>query len=388
MIRILYITDSLIAGGVESQLVELVTRLDRNRFEPHVAYLYGARAGIAPHFAPALAAAGVPLYPFDLDWSAASKVSAVWRIAALARRLRPDLIQFENYHAGLLTSAARPLMPRTRLIGTLRVKHTPKQLFYDRLCQHACYRIVASAPFLRDVLVREAHVPAEKVVVIANAIDVRRFSAPRDAGLRARIAPRSRRVLLSIGRISRQKMMHLIAEAAGRLKRQGRLPADARLFIVGQSQDARMQALLDAAIAQDTLSDQVILPGETDTPEDYYAAVDVTILFSNEEGLPCTVLESLAAGRPVVLSDEANAAGVIEDGVTGWVVRTGDVAQLADTLHHVMTMRDDALLAMRPACVAVARGYSVETLVARYAELYEHWCGSPRPAMATVHSAS
>ena len=237
------------------------------------------------------------------------------------------------------------------------------------------------------MLVQKAAVPPNKVVVINNAIDVRRFSGPRDAGFRERIAPNSRRVLLSVGRIARQKMMHQIAEALGLLKRQGRLPSEVRLFIVGQSQDERMVSLLRDAIERDNLQDQVILPGETGTPEDYYAAADVTVLFSNEEGLPCTVLESLAAGRPVVLSDEANAAGVVEDGVTGWVVRTGDVSQLADTLHHVLALPDDALAAMRSACVSVASQYSVDTLVARYTDLYTDCCGLPRSVPVPVRSA-
>ena len=65
MIRIVYITDTLMAGGVERQLVELVTRLDRNIFEPHIVCIYGRRAGRSSHFVRNLVEAHIPVSILD-----------------------------------------------------------------------------------------------------------------------------------------------------------------------------------------------------------------------------------------------------------------------------------------------------------------------------------
>lgn len=369
--RILYVTDTLMPGGIESQLVELVTRLDRTRFDPHVLCLYGP-ATRPLHFAPALRDAGIPVETLDLGWGARDKLAAVGRIARHVRYLRPQIVQAEGYHANLLTRLSRPLLPPVRLIGTVRGIESPKQRLYERLSHWLCARMVASGPHLKADLVRGG-VPAQRIEVIANAIDTQRFAAPSDPTLRQRLAPDvtdAGRVFVSLGRISRQKSMHLIAQALGQLAAAGRLPGDVRVFIVGPTEDPAMRTALEQAIHADGLERQVIQHPATRTPEDYYHASDASILFTTLEGISCAMLESLAAGRPVVISEEANGAGVIEHGVTGWVVRTHDVAHLAETLAHVIALPQADLARMRAACVRRAAQYDVRALVAAYEDLY------------------
>lgn len=375
MPRILYVTDSLMPGGIESQLTDLITRLDRTRFEPHVLCLYGPRVR-SLHFAPQIRAASVPITTLDLGWSALDKAQAVLRIIATTWALRPQIVQAEGYHANLLTRLARPFLPPpVRLVGTVRSVESAKQLLYERLSGRLCAALVASGPHLKEALTTRAGIPAARVLVIPNAVDMQRFAGAQDPGLRQRIAPGARRVFVSLGRISREKTMHLIAQALGLLDRQARLPHDVRVFIVGPVADAAMQALLDEAIQRDGLGDYVIQHAATTHPEDYYHASDASILFSPLEGLSIAMLESLASGRPVIISEGANAAGVIEHGVTGWVVRTQDVPHLADTLHAVLTMPDTVLEGMREACLRRAREYAVEALVERYMRFYEDMLG-------------
>jgi hypothetical protein len=95
MTRILYVTDSLIAGGIESQLVELIQRLDRARYEPHVLVFYKMPTH-SPHFLPQLRAAGVPVTTLDLGWGARDKLEATRQIIAQTWRLRPQIVQAEN----------------------------------------------------------------------------------------------------------------------------------------------------------------------------------------------------------------------------------------------------------------------------------------------------
>ena len=72
-IRILYVIDSLVMGGVESQLVALIERLDRERFDPHVLVLYGAPVR-PPHFLDHLRELGVPVTMLNLGQDAAAKL--------------------------------------------------------------------------------------------------------------------------------------------------------------------------------------------------------------------------------------------------------------------------------------------------------------------------
>lgn len=386
MTRILYVTDSLIAGGIESQLVELIRRLDRDRFEPHVLVFYKMPTH-SPHFLPQLREAGVPVTTLDLGWGARDKLEATRQIIAQTWRLRPQIVQAENYHANLLTRAARPFMPlATKLIGTHRGVYTPQQLRYERLEHRFCDAIVASAAHLRHQLIDDASAPAERVVVIPNSIDVARFRGAdaRGAELRARIAPDARRVFVSMGRISDQKRMHLIGEALGLLRREGYPLDDVRVFIVGPSQNPTYQGMLDETIAAYGLQHVLIHHAATSEPEAYFAASDASILYSIVEGLPVVVLESLAAGTPALLSEEANASAVVERNVTGWVTPTHDVAAFAQLLRRVIEMPDAELAAMKESCQAAASHYTAETLVQRYMALYDALLTAPSAERASA----
>jgi glycosyltransferase involved in cell wall biosynthesis len=334
----------------------------------------------SPHFLPQLRSAGVPVTTLDLGWGARDKLEATRQIIAQAWRLRPQIVQAENYHANLLTRAARPFMPpATKLIGTHRGVYTRHQLRYERLEQRFCDTIVASAGHLRRQLIEGAGAPAGRVVVIPNSIDVARFSgaAARGAELRARLAPGARRVFVSLGRVSDQKRMHLIGEALGMIQRDGCRLGDVRVFIVGQSQSPEYQRLLDDAIAAHQLQDVLIHLPVTDAPEEYFAASDASILYSIIEGLPVVALESLAAGKPVLLSEEANASDIIEDGRTGWVAPTHDVAAFAALLRSVIEAPDAELAAMKIPCQAQASHFSAEALARRYMALYDALLTAP-----------
>lgn len=369
--RILYVADSLMAGGIESQLVELAVGLDRSRFTPHILCLYGPQARDL-HFAPALRAAGVPLHLPDLGWGVRDKLRGIRAIVQAVHAIRPHIIQAEGYHANLLMRLAVPLLIpwRAKVVGSVRGVLTSKQMLYERLSQSLCVRLVTNAPHLKVDLIERGHVPAAKVAYIPNGITPSRYAQPADAALRRRIAPAARRVFVSIGRISFEKNMHWIAQAFGLLKRQERLPQGVRLFIVGPQQDAGAQMLLDAAIQQDALDQIVLQLPATPQPADFYHASDTCILFSPNEGLPNVSLEALAAGRPVVISDAANAADIIRHGENGWVVPSGDIHALAETLSTILTLPDASLEAMREACLRRVQDFTVEKLVARYTELY------------------
>jgi glycosyltransferase involved in cell wall biosynthesis len=372
MIRLLYYVDTLMAGGVESQLTELVLRLDRTRFEPEVVYLYGERVGFGQQFAAVLQDANVPVTALDLRLNTSGKLRGISQIIHHTWRSQPDIVHALNYHSNLLTRLSRPFLPRkVRLLGALRNHATPKQLLYERLSARLCEAIVCNSPALRQQLVVDAHIPAEKVVEIPNGVDVERFTRNPDSSLRDQYITGDTRLFVTVGRISHQKAQDKLVEAAGRLKQQGELPEQTQFWFIGDVHHPEAETRLNEAIARYELHEKVRRFPPTRQPESYFHAADVIILASLWEGLPNAVLEGLAAGRPVIISEAANAARIIEHGVNGWIVRTGDGAHLAQVLHQVMQLPADALTQMRDACLQTAQRYSMQAMVQRYETLYE-----------------
>ncbi len=366
MRRILYVTDFLMPGGIERQLTELVIRLDRKYFQPEVICLYGSRWGVDLHFASMLQTHDIPLHILNLGRGPFAKLNGIRQILTASWRTRTHIIHALNYHSNLLTRFARPLLlPSVRLLGTIRNEYTPKQLRNERLTQRACTHIVCNSPHLRQLLI-EAGIPEQKLIVIQNGIDIKRFTMAGDS------RRESGRTLLFMGRISHQKSPHLIVEALGYLKQNRQLPENVRLLIVGPRHEDESQHLLDDAIHRHDLQGIVAQLPATDQPENFYHDCDVFVLPSLYEGLSNVLLEALAAGKPVIISDKANATGVVEHGMTGWIVRTGDQKHLARTIATVVALPEQHLEDMRSACQQRAAEFSVEQMVERYQHLYEH----------------
>ncbi|MCQ3929775.1 MAG: hypothetical protein DPW16_04895 [Chloroflexi bacterium] len=380
MIRVLYCTDFLMSGGVERQITELVTRLDRTRFEPHLICLYGPNAGRSLHFLPRIEAANVPVHLLDLGWSAKDKLRGWQALAGLTWQLRPHIFHAVNYHSNLLSRLARPLMhPRLKLIGAVRATYTAKQLRYEHLSWRLCSTIVCNSPHLQRQLVEQAKVPASRVLMIPNGVDTGRFEHNPQPELREKIASGATLVLTMVGRLAYPKAPHLLAQAIGQLREQGKLSSRLKVILVGEQEDEAIQATLDEAIQRYQLHDIFQQYHQTDCPEAYYHATDVTILVSLAEGMPNVALESLATGRPVIIFDGANAAGVIRHNETGWVVNTGDVDHLAGTLYHVMNLPRSTLTAMRQNCLVRAADFSMERMVNNYEQLYQRLITIPIP---------
>lgn len=171
-----------------------------------------------------------------------------------------------------------------------------------------------------------AHVAARvgeaKVHLIPNGVDTALF-APRPQ------APRQTRKVLYVGRLSEEKNLGLLLEAAGQLA--GRF--DLRLTLVGQGPlrtflEARARELR-VAVEFVPVVDHRELPG-------YLAEADAFVLPSFTEGHPKVLLEAMSAGVPCLASDVDGNRAIVDDGDTGFLFDPRDAGALADRLGRVL----------------------------------------------------
>lgn len=350
------------AGGIEYQATELIKRL--NGYECHVLCLYAGRWGRSLHFADQLP----HVQTLDLGHGFFSKLQAIAAIIREVWRFQPHLVHAVNYHSNLLTRLARPFFPKaTRLIGSVQNDYTAKQLRYERWSHRLCDAIMCNSPHIQTQLA--AVMPASKIHYIPNGVDIERFGGRSDNHDSQWRQPfTAQRVLVNMGRIARQKNQVLLAQALGLLQQQSRLRC--QVVMVGEVEDSAMQAELDQLRLTYDLATWLFQDAPTPTPEVYYQGADALVLTSDYEGLPNVALEALAAGKPVIISARANASGLIEHGITGWVFKTGNVESLANTLALVSTLSNDELAVMRQACQERAAAYAMGKMVNRFMSLY------------------
>ncbi len=203
-------------------------------------------------------------------------------------------------------------------------------------------RAIATDACTQDDLPRYLRVDPAQVVVIPSAIDVDEclglVRSEHRVALRERLGLNAADpVLLSVGRLEHNKGFHVLIAALARLK--AVLPAGWRWLLVGQGKE---RSALEAQVQAAGLAGHVTFVGRLDDSElhSLYEEVDLLVHPTLYEGSSLVTLEGMIHRRPVV----ASAAGGIPDkvfaGRNGYLVRPGDVDDLAAKLHQAIQQRE------------------------------------------------
>jgi len=362
--RVLHIIDSLHLGGAQEVVLNLAT-CGSERFHHEVATLHGhgvywdrlKEAGIrvfslSPH-------KYLPLY----------FASIPWRILCG----RYDIV-----HCHLIPSniIAKPLAALCGVSVIINHDHTNDSyrtenkllLAIDRFTNRFASHIIPVSASCRDFLVEYESIEPERITLIPNAIDLRRFTpgsttkaeARQKLGLKPDVP-----VLAGVGRLNPQKNFALFLEVAARLAQ--RFP-DLHFLLAGDGPEEKMLRAKASALG---LADRVLFSGYVADSSLVYLAADVLLMPSRFEGLPMTLLESMAMGLPVVASRLDGIAEVIDDPDDGLLAPPDNANLFVD---HVSALISNRELAMGIAIKARAKiecRFSVERLTAAVESIYD-----------------
>jgi glycosyltransferase involved in cell wall biosynthesis len=283
---------------------------------------------------------------------------------AAVRRLRRTISQggFDVVHAHGFKSNLYAFLAtrngRTRFVSTC---HRFDQTVRDRLDGPILRRadlVTAVSQEAARSLVSVYRIPAQQVVAIPNGVVIPTEPAaalfPRDdhivVGMAARMAP--------------EKAPQDLLRAAAMVV-EGH--PTARFIVAG---DGPLLPELQQLRDRLRLTEDVELPGFVADMPGLYASLDILALPSYREGMPMTLLEAMAAGVAVVATSVGAAPDFITDGVTGLLVRPGDVTAIADRIGRLVS---DAELRRRIAAAGrddVRAHHTAGAMAARYTEAY------------------
>jgi len=316
--KILYLITDLKLGGAQTVLLHILGHLDKNRFQPSVACLFGGDLPVGDN----LRSMGITVT--DLGMTNWWRLDSLWRLYRLLRREAPIILHSSLFHANL---AARLVgrLARTPVIITWRQNislGSPIRESINRLTGWMDDHVVAVSGLTRLAELKLAGRPKNKVSVIYNCIDTDRFK-PRENNVRAQMRtslnlPHEAFVCGWVGRLHPQKGIPVLLNAFDPVL--AKIP-EAKLVLIGEgelSNDLKTQAQSLG------LSRSVLFTGaRTDIP-DALAAMDIFILPSNWEGLPLALLEAMSAGLPTVAARVGGIPEVVIEGQTGLLVPPED----------------------------------------------------------------
>jgi glycosyltransferase involved in cell wall biosynthesis len=200
---------------------------------------------------------------------------------------------------------------------------------------------------------------------IANGVDVGLFHKSRNIDFRNGLELNQEDIVfITIGRLVEIKRHDLLIRAFSLLKRR----PISKLLIVG---DGPCRPYLESLIAEYSLKDRITILGFRSDVADLLSISDCFVLSSDSEGLSYSVIESMAAGLPAVLTDVGGNNELVEHGYSGYIVPRNNAHALA---HYMQKITQDEknrnILLGENAYRRAREGFSIERTVQQYADLY------------------
>ena len=359
-VRTMHVVHGLRSGGMELGVVKLVNRLDPASVRSAICSTTPAARSLKCELPPAVSL-------FELRRRNGNDPMLVRDLYRLFRRERPHVVHTHAWGT-LVEGLVAARLARVPVVvhgehGTLQLK--AHQRWVQKRAWASVDQLLSVSSRLAERISRETAFPLTRIRTIRNGVDLSRFGhLPREAARATLSLPADARIAVAVGRLVPVKDHLTLIEAIGALRRRG---VDVSLAIAGEG--ALRAALVERAAALG-IRDQVYFLGHRSDIEVVFAAGDVFVLSSESEGLSNTILEAMASGLAVVATSVGGADEMVQDGLTGVLVRPGARDELASALAAVI---EDDVLRRQMGAAGRARAeaeFSLSTMVQRYESMY------------------
>lgn len=332
-INILYIITKLELGGAQKHLLSLISLLEKSKYN---VFLFTAKEGLLMN--DALSLSGLTLIRskfLERPVNFIKDALAFGEICALIKKNNIDLVHTHGSKAGVVGRFA------ARCTGVKALLHTVhgwsfndyqpfflRQLFIglERHCAGFSDRIIVVSEYDKKKGLTKRIGTSSKYCIIRYGVDQREFEN-KDLGLRGELGIESNDLVVGmVACFKPQKSPLDFIEAARRVSKTN---PKTRFLLVG---DGILRKEIEARITKLGLSSNVMLIGwRRDIPR-ILSLIDIFVLSSLWEGVPISVLEAMAASKPVVATHTGGIEEVITDGVNGYLVPARDALRLSERI--------------------------------------------------------
>lgn len=316
----------------------------------------------------------IPLLEYDIaTFRSLKAIAQQGRLARYIAGRRIHIVHAYNFYGNVFAIPPARLAGAPVVIASIRDRGpylTPMQKRVQRYACRFADCILVNADAVKDWLIEQRYDPA-KIVVIRNGVDLGRFHRPPEPDrLHGELAiPRGVPVVVVVSRLHRLKGIEHFLEAAVLVRR--RFP-ETRFLIVGETSpnERAYQSVLARLAERLGVADRIVFAGlRTDVP-DLLASATVSVMPSLNEALSNVLLESMAAGVPVVATRVGGTPEAIEDGVNGLLVPPADPVALANAVGSLLADRSLAARLGRAGRQRVSEKFSMERMVHETEQLY------------------
>lgn len=363
-IRVLIFANSFRLGGSERQAVELIKHLDRTDFEPVVA-CFQKEGPLIDELPDGLD----PVRAFSL--SGFTNFNALRRgveFAAFLRKLRVQIVQCFDFYSNVFAIPLARVAGVPVILGCRReeaLTKTSAQRMVERGVYHLATGVITNAEAIKEQVVDREGIRSEKVWVIHNGLDLKRFNVQHES-YREDLCDERKEIIVAIVANLRPEKGHLVfLQAASRLAKKN---PNVRFLIVGEGPE---RMTIERKIKELGLSKMVEMRGAVRDIPGLFRSVDIAVLSSLlNEGFPNSVMEAMGASIPVVATDTGGTRELVMDGYTGFVVQPGDAEAMAERINKLCVDQERRRKMGEAGHSRIVEGFTVEKMAKRFETLY------------------
>jgi len=374
--KVLQLIDSFHQGGSERQALELTRLLHASgKYEVFLASL--SAEGVLRESIADLNLGEIPTYPLQSFYNR-NAVRQLRRFVQHLRAARIDVLHTHDFYTNVFGMAAGFLAGVKVRIASRRDTsgmRSPNQLRALKLAYSLAHQVVANSESVREALLVEG-IKSQKITLIHNGLNLDRVSsAPNETGavtlpLEVSVVPENFVTIVA-------NMRHDVKDYPTFLRAAQRISQavpNTGFLLAGEGE---LRTSIEQLAAQLGIAERTIFLGRCENISKLLNVSQVCVLASKAEGFSNSILEYMAAGRPVVATDVGGAREAIVDGETGYLVPAGNPTLMAERIISLLRDQARARAMGERGRQIVEEKFSLSALLKNTAALYDKLlCGS------------
>lgn len=304
---------SLKIGGSEKLALTISSNLNKNHFQSSICAL-----DIGGELIEELGKENIPHHILHRN---GVELDVSRRIYRLLKKYCVDIVHTHHF-AQLFYTVIPAYLAGVKIVHTEHEYNTYLDNKFSRKVikplSYICKRFTTVSQDVADYFIREIGIPAVRVTIVRNGVDIRKFDIRSDVVRKELGIREDATVFGTVGRLEEEKDHRTLLNAFSKLSEKD---PRAKLLMIG---DGRLRKELEIHAKTRGLGESVLFLGNrTDVPE-ILSMLDVFVLTSIREGLPIAVIEAMGARKPVICTDVGSIKSLVQDGINGLLVPPRD----------------------------------------------------------------
>ncbi len=364
-VRIFQLISDLEFGGSEKMLVELVKRLDKQKYDITVCSLTSGKLSKELRKIK-------DIKFISLDLNSKYNPLVISKVCWLLKKQKVDILQTYLYYDNVLGSIAGSIAGVPLVISGQRAGN-PEGPKYRTLLERASLRntdiVVSNSHAGRKRLIEVERIPAEKIIVIHNGKELKDFKVAlsKEEIKKKHSLNENDYIITVVGRLRSEKGHKYLFDALPAVIR--RIP-NIKLLVVGDG-DLKEELLSQARKLK--IENKVVFMGDREDVVELLSITDLFVMPSLWEGCPGAIMEAMAMKKPVLATGVAGTPEVVVDGETGVLVPSKNPSAISEKIIELLNDEEKRFELGRNGYERVKKEFIIEKMIEKYEEVYDHY---------------